>query len=97
VAEKDNRIVSALMSWRTGSIVGLHCLATSREYRGQGVARSFVCEVMARQSSSGARRFFLHTTPRGRQFAEGIGYRPAGLPHGFAINDNDNTSTFRDQ
>jgi N-acetylglutamate synthase-like GNAT family acetyltransferase len=86
VAEKDGRIIAAVMILRIGSIVGLHCLATSQQYRGQGVARSLVCQLMTRQMSMGTRRFFLHTTARGLRFAEAIGYRPVKFPHGFVIN-----------
>ena len=97
VAEQDGRIISALMSLRIGSIVGLHCLATSKEYRGQGISRSLVCQVMGDQMSRGIRRFFLHTTPLGRRFAESIGYRPVGFPHGFVVNDDHNASAFPNQ
>jgi hypothetical protein len=97
VAEKDSQITSAVMSWRTGSIVGLHCLATSKGYRGRGIAHSLVCQLMARQMSDGVRRFFLHAASSGRRFAEGIGYHPVALPHAFLINDHPNTSGFRNQ
>ena len=93
VAEKDGHIVSAVLSMRTGGLVGLHYPVTSIEHRGQGVAGSLVRHVMAHEMSRDTRRFFLHTTGRGRRFAEGIGYRPAGLPHGFVVN-SDPTSAF---
>jgi GNAT superfamily N-acetyltransferase len=97
VAEKDSRIASAVMSWRTGSLVGLHCLATSKEYRGQGVAHSLVCQVMARQMSGGVRRFFHHVTPLGRRFAESVGYHPVAFPHAFLINGDADTSVLLNQ
>ena len=95
VAEKDRQITSAVMSLRMDSIVSLHCLATSKEYRGQGVAHSLVSQLMASQMSSGIRRFFLHTNPSGRNFMEGIGYRPVGFPHGFVINEAQGASVSR--
>lgn len=96
VAERDRHIVSAVMSLRMGSIVGLHCLATAREYRGQGIGRSLVRQLIARQMANDARRFFLHTTAEGRRFAEGIGCRPAGFPHTFILNGEQSTATAMD-
>ena len=91
-ATKDGRLVSAMMTLRVGNIVGLHCLATSDEIRGRGIAHSLVCQVMERHMSSGTRRFFLHTTDQGRRFAEAVGYRAVVLPHTFVINEDANTS-----
>jgi len=96
VAERSGHIVSAVMCLRMGSNAGLHCLATAKEDRGQGVARSLVSQLMARTMASDTRRFFLFSAG-GRRFAESIGYRPVGFPHGFVINDDQNASALPDQ
>jgi ribosomal protein S18 acetylase RimI-like enzyme len=96
VAEKNGHIVGAVLGLRAGSIVGLHCLVTAKECRGQGVASSLVCQLMTRQLSSGARHFFFHAVGSRRHFSEAIGYRLAGIPHGFVINGGRNSPGHRE-
>ena len=75
LASREDTPVSAVVTSRHGTTVGIWCMATAPEYTRQGAGSTLLVQVMAQHRASGARLFYLGATEAGYPLYERAGFR----------------------
>lgn len=75
LAYADSQPVATALLFRTGDIIGIHQVGVSEQYRGKGVARSLMHDVIARCHELAAKHITLQASTAGEPLYRNLGFK----------------------
>lgn len=74
LARLDNTAVATGLLWRTGEVVGIHQVGVPRKFRGLGIARTLMRQLLDRSVDCGAARVVLQASDEGEPLYRSLGF-----------------------